>query len=297
MENFRFGIVGLGHRGRQIAKLAVSFPGVTLVAACDIRARNWWETQWLANEPMAETFPDTVFYQDYEKMLDKANLDAVIVETGADIHCDFCCKALERNIHVFAEIPLVASLQEAERIWKAAEQSSAVLSVGANPNYQRFADFLVEFHQKVREPLVVGVGTHGENGRGLLRRLPDPLRLLKAGYQGDLREHMDVPLQCLTAEVAVDIRAGFHDNRVQIGLVQHFFIVLIKNRIGKGLRHRFVGKPLGLPPVPGADVTGRHQRHSGETHRQLGDLTATVAQTHDTKPEIFHKGTSFVLLF
>ena len=60
---------------------------------------------------MAEMFPDAAFYEDYEKMLDEANLDVVIVETGADIHCDFCCKALERNIHVFAEIPLVASLE------------------------------------------------------------------------------------------------------------------------------------------------------------------------------------------
>lgn len=148
MEKLRIGVVGLGHRGRAMAKLAVCFPGVELAAACDIRAHNWLESQWLENEPMAEVFPNAVFYQDYEKMLDKAKLDVVIVETGADIHCDFCCKALEKNIHVFAEIPLVATLEEAERIWKAAERSSAIISVGANPNYQRFAEALVQFHQK-----------------------------------------------------------------------------------------------------------------------------------------------------
>ena len=30
-------------------------------------------------------------------MLDEANLDAVIVETGADIHAEFCAKALEKK--------------------------------------------------------------------------------------------------------------------------------------------------------------------------------------------------------
>ena len=49
---------------------------------------------------------------------------------------------------MFAEIPLVASLEEAERIWKAAETSSAVISVGANPNYQRFTEQLEAFHKK-----------------------------------------------------------------------------------------------------------------------------------------------------
>lgn len=147
MKNIRVGVVGMGHRGRAMAGLAVCFPGVELAAACDILTGNWFEPRW-GNQPMAEQFPDAVFYESYDQMLEEAALDVVIVETGADIHCDFCCKALERNIHVFAEIPLIATLEEAERIWKTAQASSAVISVGANPNYQRFAEYLVEFYEK-----------------------------------------------------------------------------------------------------------------------------------------------------
>lgn len=148
VETIRVGIVGLGHRGRAIAKLAASFPGVALIAACDVRSQNWYQTQWRSEQAMADVFPQAAFFESYEQMLKEVPLDLVIVETGADIHCDFCCKALERNIHVFAEIPLIATLQEAERIWKTAGNSSAVISVGANPNYQRFAEMLVEFHEK-----------------------------------------------------------------------------------------------------------------------------------------------------
>ena len=147
MKTLRIGVVGLGHRGRDVAKLAVKFPDVELAAACDIRTGNWFEPRW-GSKAMAELFPNAAFYESYDRMLEEAALDIVIVETGADIHCDFCCKALEHNIHVFAEIPLIATLEEAERIWKAVNASKAILSVGANPNYQRFAEFLVDFHQK-----------------------------------------------------------------------------------------------------------------------------------------------------
>ena len=117
-----------------MTRLAAEFDNVEIVAGCDIRPHNWTQKQLWAPAAMADLFPNATFYEDYDEMLEKANLDIVLVETGADIHCDFCCKALERNIHVFAEIPLIATLEEAERIWKTAQASSAVISVGANPN-------------------------------------------------------------------------------------------------------------------------------------------------------------------
>ncbi|MBR3847696.1 MAG: Gfo/Idh/MocA family oxidoreductase [Oscillospiraceae bacterium] len=148
MEKIRVGTVGLGHRGREMTKMAALFPFVEVAALCDILPRNFYEQQWLCTAPMSELFPDTVYYTDYEKMLNEANLDIVIVETGADIHADFCIKALEKNINVLSDIPNVASLEEAERLWRAAEKSSAIISTGANPNYQKFAFLLRDFYEK-----------------------------------------------------------------------------------------------------------------------------------------------------
>ena len=42
---------------------------------------------------------------DYDKMLEEVKLDAIIVETGADIHAEFCAKAVEKNINVLTDIP------------------------------------------------------------------------------------------------------------------------------------------------------------------------------------------------
>ncbi len=149
MKKFRVGVVGLGHRGREMFKLAINgFECAIAAAACDIIPANWYETQWLSDKPMAEYFPECQFYDNYDEMLDTANLDLIIVETGADIHAEFCKKALEKNINVMTDIPVVANLKEAEKLWRAAEKSSAMISVGANPNEQKFAVMLKDFYDK-----------------------------------------------------------------------------------------------------------------------------------------------------
>lgn len=149
MKTIRLGVVGLGHRGRNMFKYAVEgFDSVVAAAACDILPRNWYEKQWLMDAPLAEMFPEAKFYEDYDQMLAEANLDAVIVETGADIHAEFCAKALKKNINVLTDIPVVANLEEAEMLWKAHTESDAMISVGANPNEQKFAVLLKEFHEK-----------------------------------------------------------------------------------------------------------------------------------------------------
>ena len=148
MKKLRIGVVGLGHRGRELIKIAAGFEQVEIAAVCDIRAQNWYQKQWLSDYAMSEIFPDTIFYEDYNKMLENAKLDAVIVETGADIHAEFCVKALEKDINVLSDIPNVANLKEAEDLWKASLKSKAVIYTGANPNYQKFTILLRDFYEK-----------------------------------------------------------------------------------------------------------------------------------------------------
>ena len=148
MKKLRVGIVGLGPRGRSMIQLAAMFDCVEVVAGCEVRPHNWFEKQWRAPAAMAELYPNAKFFENYDEMLEKGGLDLVIVETGADIHAEFCAKALEKDINVLSDIPLVANLKEAELIWKAAQKSKAILSTGANPNEQRFSILLQDFYKK-----------------------------------------------------------------------------------------------------------------------------------------------------
>ena len=149
MNKIRFGVVGLGHRGRYVARLAAdSFPCTEFVAACDIDPLLWSETQWMQEKPLAEIYPEVGFHTDYGEMLEKNALDLVLVETGADVHADFCIRALQKNINVFSDIPSVATLDEANRLWQAERNSSARLMTGANANEWGFINALVDLYRK-----------------------------------------------------------------------------------------------------------------------------------------------------
>ena len=149
MEKIRFAVVGLGHRGRHMARLAAdNFDCTSFIAACDIDPLLWSKTQWLQDKPLKEIYPEVRFYTDYVEMIEKNELDLVLVETGADVHADFCIKALNKNINVFSDIPSVASLDEANRLWAAEQNSAAKLMTGANPNEWGFVNALVDIYNK-----------------------------------------------------------------------------------------------------------------------------------------------------
>ncbi|MBQ2967957.1 MAG: Gfo/Idh/MocA family oxidoreductase [Clostridia bacterium] len=148
MKRVRFGVVGFGGRGRNLAKSAALMEISEFVAACDLFDNTWYEQQQGHAAPFADMFSDTHFYNSYDEMLENEELDAVIVETGAEVHTEFCCKALKKNINVLSDIPIVASLQEADYIWKVAKESKANIMVGSNVNFQRFVVKLKEFYEK-----------------------------------------------------------------------------------------------------------------------------------------------------
>ena len=97
---------------------------------------------------MCESFPETVFYEDFHKMLDEAKLDVLLVETGADVHAQFCADGLSRNINVMSDIPVVANLEEADMLWEVAKKSKAMFSTGANPNEAKFSVMLKDLYQR-----------------------------------------------------------------------------------------------------------------------------------------------------
>lgn len=135
MREYKLAVVGLGHRGRFMFKqFCRCLPGVVGVAACDLRPELFHEAAHGAggdSPAMAELLPNALFYDDYDAMLDKARPDIVLVETPATCHAEFCAKALARNIHVYSDIPSVASVAEADLLWDAQQRSQALLMTGA----------------------------------------------------------------------------------------------------------------------------------------------------------------------
>jgi len=59
-------------------------------------------------------------YSDYERMLDEARPEAVVVATPNDVHAPMALAAIQRGMHVFCEKPLGLTVAEAEQMTEAA---------------------------------------------------------------------------------------------------------------------------------------------------------------------------------
>lgn len=140
-KKIRLGVVGFGSRGQNMFSLCIKgFDCVIPAAICEVQKN--------LQEAANEKYPEAELYKDYAKMLDKAQLDAVLIETPADNHAVFCAQALEHGVNVFSDIPTVASLEEAEMLWQVEQKSSAMFMTGANPNYWAFVEAMVDLYDK-----------------------------------------------------------------------------------------------------------------------------------------------------
>jgi predicted dehydrogenase len=71
-------------------------------------------------------------YTDWRRLLDRSDLDAVIVTTPHHVHTEPTLAALERGLHVLVEKPMALTSRDAWAMVEAAEQANRVLMVGYN---------------------------------------------------------------------------------------------------------------------------------------------------------------------
>ncbi len=94
-----------------------------LCAVCDI------------DEKKLEKYASLPVYTDYVRMLDEVKPDAVHICTPHYLHAQMICEALSRGVHTLCEKPLCISLDEIEKIKRAAEKSEANFGVCLQNRY------------------------------------------------------------------------------------------------------------------------------------------------------------------
>lgn len=121
----RIGIVGCGDltiRGvlPHLAE-ADARKKMEVVALCDIDAQRARHT--------AERLGVPRWYEDGGRMLDDPRVDLALILTPTACHAEQAIAALERGKHVYLQKPMAATLEDARRVLKAAEQSGRRLLV------------------------------------------------------------------------------------------------------------------------------------------------------------------------
>jgi len=120
-EQIGVGIIGVGHRGAHL--LDQRPPSARIVALCD------------CNLPRAEACKakkrgDWPVHEDYRKILDRKDVDGVIVATGEFQRVLPCIHACQAGKDVYAEKPLTLYIREGRVLVRAVREHNRVLQVG-----------------------------------------------------------------------------------------------------------------------------------------------------------------------
>lgn len=97
-------------------------------------------------EESKEKYPDATIYRSVEEMLEKADIELVLINTPVQTHFEYAKKALEAGKNIIVEKPFTVNVSEAEELVKLAADKGLFLSVYQNRRFDR--DFL-----KVKEIL------------------------------------------------------------------------------------------------------------------------------------------------
>ncbi len=126
MEKLGIGVIGLGIMGRQYLTVYQRNPNT------EVRAVANRSSQRLAQVASDFGIDERNRYQDYRKLLERADVDAVCVATPDFAHTEIVLDALDAGKHVLVEKPMTTSTAEADRIVSRVRDTGLKLQVAYN---------------------------------------------------------------------------------------------------------------------------------------------------------------------
>ncbi|HWQ52241.1 MAG TPA: Gfo/Idh/MocA family oxidoreductase [Bryobacteraceae bacterium] len=167
-DRIRLGIIGSGGRGRYLMSHANKAGNIQWVAAADA-----YDVQRERAEKAAGTPIDK--YVDYRKVLDRKDIDAVIIATWDHMHSEIAVAACRAGKDLYVEKPLTLHPMEGHQIVRAVRQHKRILQTGTQQRtYPHFIEAKERFIDSGRIGRVTMVRTIWNGNRAYRNQAPPP---------------------------------------------------------------------------------------------------------------------------
>jgi predicted dehydrogenase len=122
----RVAVIGVGNRGSHLLRTILKVPGVKIVALCDIDPDNL--NKAVETAKAAGHTPDA--FAEYRKLLDRKDIDAVLVATPVDLHKEMAISTLEVGKNLYCEKPMALTPEDCRMVVNAAHSAKGIFQAG-----------------------------------------------------------------------------------------------------------------------------------------------------------------------
>lgn len=132
----RWGIIGVGSRGYALLRTLATMEGAEVTAICDINEENL--NRALANmakQGIKKPVCYTKGPYDYRNMLERDDIDAVLVATPILVHASMAADALNAHKHIISEVPGAFTVDDCWALVEASEKNNAIYMLAENACY------------------------------------------------------------------------------------------------------------------------------------------------------------------
>jgi predicted dehydrogenase len=134
----RIGCVGVGRRGTRLLGFLLSTKGVEVPAICDINPPAALNAQRMVANSGRKN-PETYIQgeEDFRRLMDRGDLDAVIVATPWEWHTPMAVYAMKAGKYVGVEVPCAITLDECWQLVKTSETTGVPCMMLENWSFRR----------------------------------------------------------------------------------------------------------------------------------------------------------------
>lgn len=144
-DQVNIAVIGMGIMGLSNLETSLLIPGVKLVGVCDLYTGRLDRTKELYGKDIFTT-------KNYNEILDRKDIDAVIIATSDHWHDRISIAAMNKGKHVYCEKPMVHKLEEGAEVIATQKKTGKVFQVGS----QRVSSIVTLKTKEIFESGVIG---------------------------------------------------------------------------------------------------------------------------------------------
>lgn len=123
-DKIRIGVIGTGIMGHNDLNTALKVPGVELAGACDLYKGRLTRMKEMHGNDLYTT-------QDYRELLERKDIDAVIIATSDNWHSRISIDAMNKGKSVYCEKPMVHKLEQGKEVIETQKRTGKTMQVGS----------------------------------------------------------------------------------------------------------------------------------------------------------------------